>query len=68
MNNNFIQWLQEQKYYIIWMSFSLKDWREINFESWSWEEIKAYYNSDPDNLYKLLNKKIKLNKEIKFKE
>jgi hypothetical protein len=50
------------------MSFSLKDWREINFESWSWEEIKTYYNSDPDNLYKLLNKKIKLNKEIKFKE
>ena len=68
MNNNFIQWLEEQKYYIIWMSFSLKDWREINFESWSWEEIKTYYNSDPDNLYKLLNKKIKLNKEIKFKE
>ena len=41
------------------MSFSLEDWREINFESWSWswEEIKTYYNSDPDNLYKLLNKK-----------
>jgi hypothetical protein len=53
MNAEFKQWLKKQEYYKVSYYFALKDWKELQFKSWSWEEVKIYYSDDIDERYKL---------------